>query len=300
MASASVAVKKQRKNLKVVQPDLTTVKFPTPMKEYRDVSISIELIEPETAVKWLAQNFKNRTVSRGTVEAYGRDMVNGDWELSDSCICFDVNENLINGQHRLQACVQSNISFYAFVARGMPITTYRVLDIGRKRTLGNLLHMEGHKQPTIVPAAARWLLKLKEGKSTQSGRRKLSHAEIRRVVEAHEGLESSAHRTWNAFGLKPSLLTAVHYITSELIGEQDLANDFVSVFVKGESFYKGDAAKAWRERLIRMKENYMRLKDTDLLFGTAHAWNKFRKQEPVLTFKIPDDTSFDGLDTDKI
>jgi hypothetical protein len=160
--------------------------------------------------------------------------------------------------------------------------------------------MEGHKQPTIVPAAARLLLKLKEGKAMQSGRRKISHAEIRRIVEAHEGLEASAHRTWNSFGLKPSMLTAAHYVTSELLGEPELANDFVSVFVKGDSFYKGDAAKAWRERLIRMKESYMRLKDTELLSGTAHAWNKFRKQEPVQTFKIPEDTTFEGLDLSKI
>ena len=298
---------KRKSSLSLVNPEIVKVNFPAPSKiansPYKLVRVGPEFITAEIAAEWLKLNLKNRYISRGSVNAYADDLEAGDWDLSSDCICFDTNGNLMNGQHRLQACVDTGIGFWCLVAYNMPISAYRVIDFGRKRKLSDLEIMKGSKQPTLVPPAAKWLLKIKLGKGVQGGKRKQSHMRISHIIESHPGLETSASRVWNSFGLKPSLLATFHYIGNELLGEQTIAEDFVTVFVRGDSFYKNDAAKAWRERLIRMKESATQLKDTELIWGTTLAWNMFRNQQPVLEkhFQIPTELiEVEGLDLDRI
>lgn len=102
----------------------------------------IEIITPKEAIYILENhNPKNRPVSENTVQSYALDMKNKQWTLTHQGIAFDVNGNLIDGQHRLWACVFSNVPLKTMVFRDLPIEldglmTMDAIDRNRSRTTG--------------------------------------------------------------------------------------------------------------------------------------------------------------------
>ena len=101
----------------------------------------LELITPEFAVEALKHNTNNRNITMPRVEAYVRDMTNGNWTVSYDPIAFDENGRLLNGQHRLTAVVRSNVAVWMYVVRNAERET--VFDRGFMRTTANSLLMRG-------------------------------------------------------------------------------------------------------------------------------------------------------------
>ena len=114
--------------------------------DYKGMYTSVVLITPAMASEMLSRNMKcNRPVMKSTVHSYARMMRNGNWNLTHQGIAFDENGNLIDGQHRLNAIIEANISV-------MMNVTYNVhrnqgetftIDMGRKRTYANIVSMSG-------------------------------------------------------------------------------------------------------------------------------------------------------------
>lgn len=95
----------------------------------------LQLITPEIAKKYLAQNISNyRTMSNSVVAAYAADMKSGNWKLNGETIKFNKSNMLVDGQHRLAAVIKSGCSVLMMVLTGVPdeITTF---DIGKNRTI---------------------------------------------------------------------------------------------------------------------------------------------------------------------
>src|SRR5688572_25165711 len=101
------------------------------------VTSEIITITPNMAEAMLGKNFKNRNVSKGLVQAYARDMLSEDWRFTGEAIKFDVTGKLIDGQHRLLACVKAGVNFRSLVLRGLEPEAQEVLDSGRVRTAGD-------------------------------------------------------------------------------------------------------------------------------------------------------------------
>jgi len=99
------------------------------------MTMSYELITPEVAESMLEKNAtNNRRISRGTVEVYARDMVNGDWDEDvGASISFDENGILRDGQHRLCAIVKSGVAINTWVCRN--VSADGIYDNNRKRSL---------------------------------------------------------------------------------------------------------------------------------------------------------------------
>lgn len=112
----------------------------------------VMLVTPEMAKKWLAQNMKNnRPVLRNTVHAYARQMRNGQWKLTHQGIAFDENGELVDGQHRLNAIIEANVSVMMNVTFNVHRAPGEVftIDMGRKRTYANVAQMSGIDDPVF-------------------------------------------------------------------------------------------------------------------------------------------------------
>lgn len=98
------------------------------------ITTTLEEITPELAKRYLAYNIKeNRHVSPSIVIKYASDMESGNFMINNNAICFNEYGQLIDGQHRLQACVKANVPFKSFVTRNLPAGAYKVIDVGRPR-----------------------------------------------------------------------------------------------------------------------------------------------------------------------
>ena len=115
-----------------------------------DLLYSTERITPEKAKEYLSKNVNNRPLSRDTVNNYAELMKKGKWVLNAQTISFTADGYLIDGQHRLTACVQANIPFTTSVVRGVERSTFSSIDCGRNRRLGQLIGMQGVKHYNIV------------------------------------------------------------------------------------------------------------------------------------------------------
>lgn len=95
-----------------------------------------ELITPEMANILLESNNENRRLSPGTVEAYKLDMISGNWdEAVGSTISIDENGVLRDGQHRLQAIIQSGKCIHMWICRN--VSSKGIYDNNRKRSNGD-------------------------------------------------------------------------------------------------------------------------------------------------------------------
>ena len=71
------------------------------------IEVNTQSIGPDQPKAILATNLKNRDLSQSFVNRYASDMANGKWSDGASMIRIDTNGNLQDGQHRLEAILQS-------------------------------------------------------------------------------------------------------------------------------------------------------------------------------------------------
>lgn len=93
------------------------------------------LITPEMAIDYLELNKVNRKLRMNKVRLYSDDMKNGKWRITHQGIAFNEDGFLIDGQHRLNAIIHSEVSVKMIVARDVKAKNYKSLeiDVGLKR-----------------------------------------------------------------------------------------------------------------------------------------------------------------------
>lgn len=143
------------------------------------------IISPDIAQAWLARNIEhNRAVSLTTVEMYARDMKNGRWHPEVAhAIAFSSDGSLVEGQHRLSACMRSNVELLSTVQVGVPQQAFLAMDAGRKRYPADHLRMKGFPSAGSMAAVAKMYLQVTHGigRSYQPGTEEIvAFAEARR------------------------------------------------------------------------------------------------------------------------
>lgn len=104
------------------------------------MTMTNEFISPEKAKQMLEFNSQNRNISRGTVEAYAKDILAGNWdERVGSAISIDENGILRDGQHRLMAIIRAKVGVRMWVCRN--VSSNGVYDCNRKRNNSDQVHI---------------------------------------------------------------------------------------------------------------------------------------------------------------
>lgn len=116
---------------------------------------TVETITPETAKRMLGLNTNNRNISRKQVELFARTMSQNAWRINGEAVKFSDGGRLLDGQHRLLACIESGVPFRTLVIRGLPEETQQTMDSGKTRTMANVLELQGRANTTHLAALAR-------------------------------------------------------------------------------------------------------------------------------------------------
>lgn len=99
-------------------------------------------IDKPLALEYLAHNKVNRVPTKRAIDKYAEDMKRGRWELSPDGISFNVDGELINGQHRLMAIVKADVAVEMYVTFDVPNTVFE-FDRQVARTQAHILQMRG-------------------------------------------------------------------------------------------------------------------------------------------------------------
>lgn len=180
------------------------------------VSAEIELVTPEMAGQWLGHNKGNRPLAIATVERYQRYQRTGEWLVNGEGVIIDEADNLLDGQHRLEAVVRSGVPVPMLVVYGVPQAAFATLNTGKTRSLADVLAIGNEANARSLAGALRLLHRDLQGKLGQfaQAREKASHAELAALLHDHPRLRDSLEFVAGKCksGLHPASLWAfVHY-----------------------------------------------------------------------------------------
>lgn len=107
-----------------------------------DISVRLELWTPKKAKDVLDKlNGTNREMRNSLVTFLERLMNSGEFTTTHQGIAFDIHGNLIDGQHRLQAIVNSGRSFWIMTTRAMPPKAISAIDRGAGRSMADAVRL---------------------------------------------------------------------------------------------------------------------------------------------------------------
>lgn len=244
-------------------------------------STSIVLVTPETAARWLALNKINRTVREKVVDIYARDMAEGRWELTGSPIQFDKSGNLIDGQHRLYACIKAQLPVMFVVVRGLASSAQLVIDSGAKRTSADSLGFLGYSNGHLLAASVRLAILVEDGRiwgDTQL--QGVSTGEITAWLDEHPDFErivSIVASFRQSIEAPPSVLVVAYWLLDK-VDPKDAARFFHGLATL-EGLTAGSPITAVVSRLREIRKQRTSMSGgvrRDLIGMLIRAWNAWR------------------------
>jgi len=240
-------------------------------------SITLE-ITPGIAEAMLGYNTRNRPVRAGTVALYARQMASGDWHYTRTPIIFSDQGRVLDGQHRLMACLESKAAFKADVAFGAPDEAFAFVDVGAKRSAGDIFAINGVKDSSKIAAMTRIVYLYRHGRYLDGGA-KLTNAELFEVYQGLDGLDQSVTAAnWFARSrlASPALMGALHYLCAQKNRAE--ANLFFSVACDGGTErVSGAPENELHKKLIRNATSGEKMTHDALAGLTLTAWNRARR-----------------------
>ncbi len=236
-------------------------------------------ITPQMATKWLEGNTHNRPLRNRDVELFATAMENGQWCLNGESIIFDNTGRLLDGQHRLWACVESNTTFESVVVTGADPEVFTTIDQGRHRSAGDHIFVTGIKTGyrTHVAAAASLIIRHRTNQLFASMR--MPGQAIVDLCKNEPDLVwwvEEACRTQSVKGFATPI-SATLYMGS--LGYREKALAFMRQWKTGEGLQSGSPVLALRQRLLSGNTPF-RL--ADRFYMAVQAWNAFATGRSML------------------
>lgn len=247
--------------------------------------IKVEDVGPDEALKMLEKMPRNRRLNWPNRQRYAREMQNGTWrEYECTPLRFDSDGNLLDGQHRLWAVIDSGTTQRFVVIRGLPNEALDVIDTGRSRSLTDILHIRGESNASELTSAINLLSAWENSDPKMLARdaiapgARLTVAEALAFLEAHPELREAVVKG-NSIRRKLAggggRWAAVWHILSGIDGED--AEFFFSRLSSGEELAGTSPILLLRKRLIDDMTNEGRLSEREYTAVIFKAWNYYRE-----------------------
>lgn len=245
------------------------------------ITARIETITPARAKELLERNTANRKVSPTSLAKIRAALTQGEWVVNGEAIKISTEGRILDGQHRLIACVETGINLETFIIEGLPDETQDTMDTGKARTLANVLEINGHSNTAETAALLTALERLQKwgieaAAFGSAGYPVTVQQALRRLAkEPHiETLAKLSKRT-NRIGLPGKISGLLYYVFSGIDAED--CQDFFDRLVNGNDLGAGHPILALRNRLMSLKEDGHSLRNyRETTAITIKAWNAYR------------------------
>lgn len=236
----------------------------------------VALITPQIAADLLHSNRDtvNRKPNLPRVRGYAQIMARNGWMLNGDNLKFDTNNKLLDGQHRLMACVQSGRPFRTYVVVNLAPEVFSTIDAGMGRSPGQVLAIAQCKNGHVVAAAVRRIGMIGRGTAVKEA---VSSDEVLQFWLNHPRISESAKVGASTERLLPtSVGTALHFMFTER--DARAADQFFADLATGAGLFQFDPLYLLRERLIRERQGNKKRRavDAELASLCIRAWNARR------------------------
>lgn len=114
-------------------------------KQHTNPLVFNAIITSKDAQKILAGNTANRPLSITAVKKLEQIIKNGEWLFNGDTIRIAKDLTLIDGQHRLQAVLNTNISINTSILLNANKNIFKTIDVGKKRTISDMIYVDFNK-----------------------------------------------------------------------------------------------------------------------------------------------------------
>jgi hypothetical protein len=228
-------------------------------------------VTPALAIEWLKCNRGNRDQKRDAKESFVLDMLGSNWLETHQGICFDDQNDLLDGQHRLEAIVASGVpqSFMVFfhwpsAVAGKKTNARQVIDSGTVRTIVDHLKMHhGFKNAAELKRTAAVI-----GMLCVQRRAKLTLAQILNILELFVDHINFAitHRALAKAFRSANVLGAIAFAHAARPEETE---KFYARFTTGANLENGGVVLMLRNFFISDDARKFQLKDSHLRIALA-------------------------------
>jgi hypothetical protein len=239
---------------------------------------TVETITPAVAEAMLGTSAGNRRMKAEKVRSYARDMIAGRWVLNGETIITAADGRLIDGHHRLRACVESGCSFQTLAVRGVDQRAATTVDMGASRTIADLLSFEGERNCNAMVSIVNAAVSIKHGRPRSAN---LSSAEVLDFIAHHPKTRDLAQVKYAQIVPRIGAVLGGLGVVANVIGRTDDYDDFMAVLRSGVPSREGCPAHALRDRMFRdaASKKPMPLQQAHRL--AVSAFNKFLRSDRV-------------------
>lgn len=258
-------------------------------------------VTPDLAQRWLKDSnyADNRPISRSWVEYLARQMTKDLWQDNGEPLIFDLEDHLLDGQHRLSAVVLSGKTQTFDVRRGVATEAFTTIDQGKQRTGGQVFRMLGEKNSIEVASICRLVYNWELTGSPFVGRR-VSPDELQLVLEIYgDAVREAATiagrlKSVGKVPVEKSLAGFAYFLFAQISKKK--TNEFFDVLIDGVTPFKDHPAITLRNRLFSesVANTRKRLPKKAALGLFFRAWNHHHAGSTVktLAIKMDGDGSF--------
>lgn len=251
------------------------------------MDITVETITPASAQEMLAGNTDNRSLRQYQVEKYAADMRADAWLMTGAPVLLNCDGFVIDGQHRLHACIRAGVPFTTVVIRGADPLVREAVDMGIKRTLGDFLRWKGETNVNNLAALINLSLKWEQGLLGRGaqGIGASPHAAMRWLEEhptARQSLSEGGRVKVAIGGAQP--MWATLHLRANAIDPDDCA-DFYGQLITGAGLLPGSPVLALRSWVANALVGRARPITPIWLATATKAWNYYRDGATVQSLR---------------
>lgn len=263
--------------------------------ENTEINAVIETITPQEANNILLKNNNNRSISKHTIERYVKDMQSGRWQFNGDSIKITGDGNLIDGQHRLTACIKSEVPLKTFVIRGLKQDVFKTIDTGKFRQFSDILDIKGYSYTRNLSAFVKLHKVWSEGERLASRYNgvKISNAEALRHLDANPQLaelpricRTEYNKATEILGYSTCIL--LYYLFNK--SDHELCHRFFYTLTKGIPIKDNDLVFNLREKVLFSKARGTRINTGTKLLICIRVWNRLKAGNDTGTVTMSHDS----------
>jgi hypothetical protein len=165
----------------------------------------------------LEHNTLNRPLSDQHVKRIADQILTGKWRFNGDTIKISEKGDVLDGQHRLWAVIESKCAIETILVRGIKAEAFSTIDTLRKpRSGADVLALKGAtRHRAYTSAALQWLLRWQRGclENYKAPVNRIENSDIEMAYENNPTIERALDRVIKLRGLaNPSLVGFFYYI----------------------------------------------------------------------------------------
>ena len=238
------------------------------------VTVAVETITPQVAAALLASNPNNRNLRVRQVDKWSRALQANEWQLNGESLKVSKSGQLLDGQHRLRACVGTGISMRVVVVRGLAENVMATVDVGSPRNMGDVLRLMGIENNRNLAAALSRLWMVRQDTWTNGI---VSSLELLDLLDEEKFIIDSVkpgQNAWTVLGGSNAGLIVFDYLARQADGNEAV-DAFWPRVMDGANLSSDDARLALRKNFSNahgMKKRLTSKQQMGLLLKSYAYW----------------------------